>query len=90
LQSVLAISKRIEQVDLPQALQGNLREFGGRAFETKIPIDNQLETREPGANTPGGHAYEALAGEVLADVQSRVDSQERAEVTSHARAHGRE
>lgn len=66
----LVVSKRFAEVDLSQALQGNLREFGGHAFQTKIPIDNQLETLEPGAKTRGAEAYEALAREVLSYVQS--------------------
>lgn len=65
----LAVSTRFEQVNLPQALQGYLREFGGSVFQTKIPMDNQLETLEPGAKTRGAQAYEALAGEMLSYVE---------------------
>lgn len=39
--------------------------FGGQVLETKIPIDNRLETVQPGGGTNGARAYEALAEEVL-------------------------
>lgn len=68
----LAVSKRFEEITLPQALQGNLREFGGTSFPVRIPVDNQLEDSEPGAKTQGARAYEALATEVLNAVNSPI------------------
>lgn len=67
----LVISKRFEELDLPRALQGALREFRGQAFEAKIPMDNRLDTLEPGARTAGAIAYEQLANEVLDRVEQR-------------------
>ena len=57
----LKLSQDFEDISLPRALQ----HFGGKSFASKIPIDNQLETLEPGARTKGARAYEALAEEVL-------------------------
>lgn len=57
----LKLSKEFEDISLPRALQ----HFGGKSFASKIPIDNQLESLEPGAKTKGARAYEALAEEVL-------------------------
>jgi chromosome partitioning protein len=70
----LGISKRFAEIDLPRALQGSLREFGGQAFQATIPVDNQLETLEPGAKTGGATAYKALTAEVLATVKRRSAS----------------
>jgi chromosome partitioning protein len=52
-------------VQLPSALQ----DFGGEAFKVTIPLDNQLETLTPSANTNGAKAYRSLATEVLQHVQ---------------------
>jgi chromosome partitioning protein len=61
----LQVSKEFENTRLPNAMQ----EFGGgHVFTTKIPIDNQLESLEPGAKTPGAKKYEALADEVVREV----------------------
>jgi hypothetical protein len=57
----LKLSKLFEEIRLPQELRGS----GGKVFATKIPIDNQLESLEPGARTKGAKAYEALTEEVL-------------------------
>lgn len=57
----LKVSHDFETIELPRAL----RTFNSRAFASRIPIDNQLETVRPGARTNGARAYEALAGEVL-------------------------
>jgi chromosome partitioning protein len=57
----LKLSTDFEGIELPRALQN----FGGRAFPSKIPFDNRLETLEPGADVKGAKAYEALAEEVL-------------------------
>jgi chromosome partitioning protein len=62
--------------------------FGGQAFTVKIPLDNQLETLGPGANTTGANAYRLLAEEVLRYIESRPVSPERAEVMSHVIARG--
>jgi chromosome partitioning protein len=64
----LAVNNRFKDLDLPRALQ----EFGGQEFEAKIPIDNRLDTLEPGARTGGARAYEALAAEVMHAIQSNV------------------
>jgi chromosome partitioning protein len=66
----LVLSRRWEEIDLPRALPG----FGGTVFQNKIPIDNRLETLEPGANTPGGRAYAALAQEVMQSVKQRLSN----------------
>ena len=71
----LELSKRFVDLDLPRAVQGNLQEFGGRPFESKIPMDNQLETLEPGAKTGGAVAYAALADEVTQLIQSKQQRQ---------------
>jgi chromosome partitioning protein len=82
----LKISQDFERVHLPR----ELAVFGGQAFVTKIPIDNQLESLEPGAKTGGARAYDALADEVLRYVQAGADSQVPAEVTGHVYTLGRE
>ncbi len=80
----LVISKRFDEVDLPRALQGNLREFGGQAFQAKIPVDNQLETLEPGAKTGGATAYGALALEIHDKVRQRLSGADgQREMASH-------
>jgi chromosome partitioning protein len=63
----LALSKNFAEVRLPRALQT----VGGTAFATMIPVDNQLDIVEPGANTPGARAYQALAREVVSRVDQR-------------------
>jgi cellulose biosynthesis protein BcsQ len=82
----LEVSKRFETIDLPRLLQGRLQEFGGKAFQAKIPIDNQLETLEPGAKTRGAEAYEALADEILERIELGPTGQVSVGVTSHDRA----
>ena len=57
----LKLSQNFEELLLPPAL----KEFGGEAFKVKIPLDNQLESLDPGANTNGAQAYKSLAVEVL-------------------------
>jgi chromosome partitioning protein len=57
----LKMSQNFEDQVLPDRLRG----YGGRIFETRIPIDNQLEPLEPGARTGGAEAYQKLAEEVL-------------------------
>jgi chromosome partitioning protein len=57
----LKLSKFFEEILLPQELRGS----GGKTFATKIPIDNQLESMEPGSRTKGAKAYEALTEEVV-------------------------
>ncbi len=52
-------------------IPARLREFGGGSFQTMIPMDNQLDTLEPGARTPGAKAYAALAEEVMRHVNTR-------------------
>jgi hypothetical protein len=37
-------------------------------FEAQIPLDSQLDLLAPGAKTKGPQAYEALAEEVIHDV----------------------
>jgi cellulose biosynthesis protein BcsQ len=61
----LKVSQDFRDVQLPVALQ----EFGGKAFKVTIPLDNQLETLTPSANTNGAKAYRSLAAEVLQHVQ---------------------
>ena len=73
----LAISKKFAEIDLVGALKGNLQEFGGYAFQTKIPMDNQLETLKPGAKTGGAEAYTSLADEVIRMVQAKPTQQKR-------------
>ncbi len=63
----LVLSKNIAEVRLPRAL----RTVNGAAFDTMIPVDNQLDTLEPGANTGGARSYEALAREVVSRVNQR-------------------
>jgi cellulose biosynthesis protein BcsQ len=63
----LVLTKNFAEVRLPRAL----RTVNGAAFETTIPIDNQLDTLEPGANTGGARSYEALAREVISRVNQR-------------------
>ncbi len=46
-------------------LQPRLPNYGGQTFETMIPIDNQLETLQPGAKTEGAKKYTALADEII-------------------------
>ena len=60
----LKVSQDILNLQLPPAFQ----EFGGEAFKITIPLDNQLETLTPSANTNGAKAYRALAEEVLQHV----------------------
>lgn len=60
----LALSQQIVDFEIPLALGGS----AGRLLTTMIPIDNQLEERQPGAQTPGAKKYEALADEVLREV----------------------
>jgi chromosome partitioning protein len=62
----LKVSQNFEDQVLPFRLRGH----GGHHFETKIPIDNQLEELEPGAKLPGPKAYEALAAEVTRYVEA--------------------
>jgi chromosome partitioning protein len=57
----LKLSTDFEDIELPRALHN----FGGKAFPSKIPFDNRLETLEPGADVKGAKAYEALAEEVM-------------------------
>jgi len=71
----LELSKRFVDVDLPRAVQGYLKEFGGYIFASRIPMDNQLETLEPGAKTGGAVAYGALANEVTQLIQSKRQGQ---------------
>lgn len=61
----LKASQDFLDVRLPNALQ----EFGGEAFKVTIPVDNQLETLPPSANTNGAKAYRSLAAEVLQHVE---------------------
>lgn len=61
----LKLSQDFLDLLLPPALQ----EFGGEAFKVTIPVDNQLETLPPSANTHGAKAYRSLAVEVLQRVQ---------------------
>jgi chromosome partitioning protein len=56
---------QVSQGFLDILLPREVRLYGGRAFTEKIPIDNQLETLGPGANTRGAQAYRKLADEVL-------------------------
>lgn len=60
----LQVSQNILDLQLPGALQ----EFGGEAFKVTIPVDNQLETLTPSANTGGAKAYRSLTAEVLQHV----------------------
>jgi chromosome partitioning protein len=57
----LKLSQDFLNLQLPPALQ----EFGGEAFKVTIPLDNQLETLTPSANTLGAKAYRSLAAEVF-------------------------
>lgn len=57
----LQLTRDFQQIALPRAMKN----FGGKTFATVIPIDNQLETLEPGAKTKGAQAYAALAEEIL-------------------------
>jgi chromosome partitioning protein len=63
----LAVSQQFVEITLPNILKG----YGGRVFTTMIPFDNQLDEREPGARIRGPKAYEALAEEVITDVNQR-------------------
>ena len=63
----LVLSKNFAEVRLPRAL----RTVNGTAFETMIPVDSQLDTLEPGANTNGARAYATLAREVVSRVNQR-------------------
>jgi chromosome partitioning protein len=63
----LALTEFFINTRLPFALKGT----GGRVFDTKISIDNQLDMLEPGAKTPGAKAYAAFAEEVMQDVNAR-------------------
>jgi chromosome partitioning protein len=63
----LKISQDFRDLLLPPALQ----EYGGEAFKVTIPLDNQLETLAPSANTNGAKAYRSLAAEVLQHVIAR-------------------
>lgn len=65
----LAVSNKFLDLELPSML-GNLREFGGHAFQSQIPIDNQLETLEPGAKTKGAEKYSALVDELTTLIES--------------------
>jgi chromosome partitioning protein len=60
----LKLSQDFATLQLPTTLQ----EFGGEAFQVTIPLDNQLETLAPNANTRGAKAYRSLAAEVLQHV----------------------
>lgn len=53
---------------LENEIRGAVRGSGGRVLNAMIPIDNQLDERQPGAQTPGAKKYEALADEVLGEV----------------------
>jgi len=63
----LKYSQNVQDLLLPPVFQ----EYGGKVFTSTIPMDNQLETLEAGAKTPGAKAYTALAEEVWQDVHSR-------------------
>lgn len=57
----LKVSEEVRTTHLPNAMN----EFGGgKIFTTKIPVDNQLETLQPGARTGGATAYAELAMEI--------------------------
>ncbi|HEU0028907.1 MAG TPA: AAA family ATPase [Ktedonobacterales bacterium] len=71
----LELTRRFAEINLPQALQGYLQEFGGHVLQIKIPIDNQLETLEPGAKTGGAEAYTDLAHEITRLIQLKRQSQ---------------
>lgn len=60
----LKSSQDWETIELLRALSGS----GGIEFTTKIPVDNQLESLEPGAGTNGAKAYTDLAVELLTRV----------------------
>ncbi len=57
----LELSKNVLQFRLIPVINKN----GGRVLQTRIPMDNRLDTLEPGAGTHGAKAYDALAEEVL-------------------------
>ena len=63
----LQISKEVVNVRFPLELV----KYDASIFETMIPIDNQLETLQPGAKTPGAKAYATLAEEVTRHVHTR-------------------
>jgi chromosome partitioning protein len=67
----LELTRRFAEINLPQALQGYLQEYGGHVFQSKIPVDNQLETLEPGAKTGGAKAYAELADEIAHLIESK-------------------
>jgi len=73
---------KLSQNFADQVLPLRLQDFGGGAFETKIPLDNQLELLGPGAKIRGAEAYEALAVEVLRYVQPKPDSQDQVGATT--------
>jgi chromosome partitioning protein len=57
----LKVSQDVKSTHLPNAMN----EFGGgQIFTTVIPVDNQLETLQPGARTGGATAYANLATEI--------------------------
>src|SRR5262249_11573138 len=60
----LVSSQFFVDVTLPNTFKGE-GFGGGSVFDARIPLDNQLETLQPGARTGGAEAYGALAKEVL-------------------------
>jgi hypothetical protein len=56
-------------------------------LNARIPIDNQIEHMAPGAKTKGAKAYEALAEEVMHDVNfsrnAANNSSENAATAAH-------
>ena len=63
-------SQAFADTDLPPTLSV----LGGRLFETKIPIDNQLELFEPGAQIQGAKKYVKLVDELVGVVESEPAS----------------
>ena len=59
----------VSRVTLQTTISPAIGRFGGELLRTRIPIDNRLETLEPGAGIPGAKAYAELAEEVLSHVE---------------------
>lgn len=60
---------KLSQAFADTTLTPTVHRLGGRLFETRIPIDNQLELFEPGAQIQGAKAYEVLVDELLRVVE---------------------
>lgn len=70
----------LTQVFADTPLPPTVHRLGGQVFDTKIPIDNQLEGAKPGAQTPGAKKYVELVDELLRVVQPQPVSTDQVQI----------